>query len=273
MSTYTGPTPQEDVKKAREGAPRWMWTFADMMTLLFALFVLILTFADFDPLKFNRTANHVRATFHEPPGDSIALTKNRDADNISPQSSLGIDLRQLGQGKSDLDDLDEQELARERERQRLKDYIRDALFQRLSLDIGRGRVFLEETDQGVLLRFPSSTAFGSGSADLTQEIGPALDRAAEVMAGVQGQIEVSGHTDNVPIATGRFRSNWDLSTARAVSVVHYLLGAGIEQSRVSATGYADSRPLAANDTPQNRATNRRVEIEMVVGGDLDTFRR
>jgi len=88
-----------------------------------------------------------------------------------------------------------------------------------------------------------------------------LDRVAKALAETNGQLMVSGHTDDVPISTGRYRSNWDLSSARASSVVHYLLkNKLIAPGRISATGYADSRPLVPNNSAENRATNRRVEI-------------
>ena len=94
------------------------------------------------------------------------------------------------------------------------------------------------------------------------------------MAGLivsnDGEVTVAGHTDNVPISTKRFRSNWDLSTARAVSVAHELLeNAPLDETRFVVIGHADTRPLAPNDTAENRARNRRVDISIVRGGSIE----
>ena len=88
-----------------------------------------------------------------------------------------------------------------------------------------------------------------------------------------GEVTISGHTDNVPIANVRFRSNWELSTARAVSVAHEILrAADINPDRVIVTGHADTRPRADNDTPENRAKNRRVDVSIVRGKEIDQLR-
>jgi len=85
---------------------------------------------------------------------------------------------------------------------------------------------------------------------------------------VPGAITVSGHTDNVPIANSQYRSNWDLSAARAASVVFQLLDAGIEPARIMVSGHADTQPRAPNDTPENRALNRRVDIALITGQEV-----
>ena len=115
----------------------------------------------------------------------------------------------------------------------------------------------------VVIRFSPDVAFDPGRHELKQSFLPTLDKLARVLTAAPGQIIVAGHTDDVPIATTRYRSNWDLSTARAVSVVQHLLDhATINPARVSAQGYADSRPLVPNNSPENRAINRRVEISI-----------
>jgi len=90
------------------------------------------------------------------------------------------------------------------------------------------------------------------------------------LATKPGKILVAGHTDNIPIRTGRFRSNWELSSARAVTVLHSLLrNKGIDEHRVVVEGFADTKPLDGNDTPQGRAKNRRVELIIMRGNDID----
>lgn len=153
------------------------------------------------------------------------------------------------------------------ERQRVMDLLRTALAPELAED------GLQITGAGnsVTITFRDRVAFGSGAADLRPDFESALDRLAEVLAQQEGRIIVSGHTDNIPISTARFRSNWDLSTARAVSVVQYwddndLLPA----DRLAAIGYADTVPVAPNDTADGRSQNRRVEVEVRVGNPIVT---
>ena len=90
-----------------------------------------------------------------------------------------------------------------------------------------------------------------------------MKRIAEALAQVQGQILVTGHTDNQPIKTKEFRNNWYLSTARAISVLEFMVDAGFAAKNVAAAGYGEFDPIAANDTPQNREQNRRIEIILV----------
>ncbi len=230
------------------GAPRWMWTFADLMSLLFALFVMLLTFADFNPGKFDATMGPVRQAFDKDAASSRDLRReSRDVAQKTTQSFEEI-----------------ARLEAARRYTRLKRRAVDRLWKELNAELVTGLLSLEETDNGVILRFPSSTAFSSGGADLRPEMGGTLDRVVDVLNGIPGSIAVTGHTDNIPIETERFRSNWDLSTARAVSVVHHLLDAKLDASRVAATGFAETRPMAANDTESNRALNRRVQIEVTI---------
>ena len=113
----------------------------------------------------------------------------------------------------------------------------------------------------VSFRISSEILFASGEASLSSPGLAVLGRLVPVLGSVaQHRIVVEGHTDNVPIQTERFPSNWELSTGRAASVVRYLQSQGIDPARMRATGFADTRPLAPNDTPQGRAQNRHVEV-------------
>ncbi|MFC0266781.1 OmpA/MotB family protein [Kushneria aurantia] len=114
--------------------------------------------------------------------------------------------------------------------------------------------------EGITLRIDNSLLFGSGEASLTTRGQEVIASLTDQLASFDGQISVEGHTDNVPIDTLRFPSNWALSSARAIAVVRYLQSMGIAPSRMRAVGYADTRPVESNDTPEGRAANRRVEI-------------
>lgn len=115
-------------------------------------------------------------------------------------------------------------------------------------------------DRQVIIEIKERILFQTGQADLGAEGGNVLGRLAGLLLKSGGKVSVEGHTDDVPIASARFPSNWELSSARATAVVHALMNAGLPADRLRAIGYADTRPLAANDSPDNRALNRRVSL-------------
>ena len=119
-----------------------------------------------------------------------------------------------------------------------------------------------------MIQLLEKDSFPSGSAALEPDSRAALARVGALVAGMTGAITVSGHTDNVPIRNGgAYRSNWELSAARAASVAHELLAAGLDPARLMVSGHADTQPRAANDTAANRALNRRVDITFANGRD------
>lgn len=114
--------------------------------------------------------------------------------------------------------------------------------------------------EGLTLRIADNLLFASGQAELMYEGMMLIAQLVDVLQNFGGDISVEGHTDNIPINTARFPSNWELSSARAISVLLFLEQEGIYANRMRAIGYADTRPLQPNDTPQGRASNRRVEL-------------
>jgi len=140
----------------------------------------------------------------------------------------------------------------------------------LGREIKAGSVDVELEGQKIIIRVREKASFDSGRAELKSAFRPLLARVAKILQNAEGKIVVAGHTDNVPIYTERFRSNWELSSARAVSVVHeMMLATDIPADRFLIEGYADTRPVAPNDTPANRAKNRRVEIILMQGEDKE----
>lgn len=121
-------------------------------------------------------------------------------------------------------------------------------------------VSVDEGEQGITLRIDDNLLFKSGQAELTEGGGEVIASLVPTLESFEGQVSVEGHTDNIPITTARFPSNWELSTARAIAVLRYLSAAGIPESRLRAVGYADTQPLESNDTAEGRAANRRVEL-------------
>lgn len=127
-----------------------------------------------------------------------------------------------------------------------------------------GKLQVEIRENRMIVRLGDKILFDPGKTDLKPEGKDALTQVTAVLKTLPNRnFQVAGHTDNIPIKSKRFRSNWDLSTARAVEVTNYMIGAGMEPKRLSAAGYADQSPVAPNDTTENMAKNRRIEITLV----------
>jgi chemotaxis protein MotB len=127
-----------------------------------------------------------------------------------------------------------------------------------------GKLQVEIRENRMIVRLGDKILFDPGRTDLKPEGKDALTQVTSVLKGLQNRnFQVAGHTDNIPIKSAKFRSNWDLSTARAVEVVNFMIVAGMEPKRLSAAGYAAESPVAPNDTPENKAKNRRIEITLV----------
>ena len=127
-----------------------------------------------------------------------------------------------------------------------------------------GKLQVELRENRMIVRLGDQILFDPGKTELKKEGQDALRQVAAVLKDIPNRnYQVAGHTDNIPIKSKRFRSNWDLSTARAVEVVNFMVSSGLDPRRLSAAGYADQAPVAANDTPENKAKNRRIEITLV----------
>ena len=125
-------------------------------------------------------------------------------------------------------------------------------------------VKIREEDAGVVLQLSESILFDLGKADLKADSTPVLEVISGLIPAIENEIMVQGHTDNIPISSGTYKSNWELSTSRAVNVVKYFIDTkGFDPTRFSATGYGEYRPLVDNATEENRAINRRVDILIV----------
>ncbi|MBL6933444.1 MAG: OmpA family protein [Rhodospirillales bacterium] len=248
-------------KKAPAGAPLWMTTFADLMSLLLTLFVLMLTFAKMDVEKYQQLAGSMKNAFgvqyikklagiiEEDGGPMGVTTKSK-----VPKAVVEL---QIDDTIGDDEKPEEEIIEPPADEDTLAATVEAAIAEQIS----QSSANVEEREGEVIVRFPGKFAFPSGAETLTTEFLVALNNLATVIEKSDGDVIIAGHTDDLPISTERFRSNWDLSAARANSVVHYLLEfTEISSSRLAAMGYADSRPLAPNDSEESRSLNRRVEV-------------
>lgn len=280
------------------GSPAWMGTFADLMSLLMCFFVLLLSFAEMDAMKFKRLAGSMAQAFgvqnklnvKDPPKGTSVI-----AQEFSPGRPEPTPINEIYQHTDDLTELSlEVECAEEYEveagaqdnqagvqmpvaiaeeiQKLIKETESDAidLAKALSEQIADGQVEIETQGRKIVLRIRERGSFISGSATLADDYIPLLQEVRNVLATKEGTITVEGHTDNIPIRSSRFRSNWELSTSRAVSVAHELFSGGIlKPERFRISGFGDVRPVDTNDTSEGRAKNRRVEIIVHQGLDQD----
>ncbi len=138
------------------------------------------------------------------------------------------------------------------------------LLKRFQSMIESGKLRVRIVRNRMVVELPEGILFASGDATLKRTGHDTLTEVAKVLASLDGRnFQVAGHTDNLPIRTARFPSNWDLSTSRAVNVTHFLIAQGVAPNRISAAGYADTEPVASNDTAEGRQQNRRIEIVLL----------
>jgi len=216
----------KDMKKKvseRSGDPVWLTTFADVMSLMLTFFVMLFAATHLDKSKMEDALGSLR-------GALGMMDRTKPVIVSSP------------------------EIVRESEQ--IAEKIHYAVVSR-----GMGsEVQVKLVKGGVRISLASPILFDLGKAGLRPQILPLLDEISAIIKPLPNEIIVEGHTDNLPIHTERFPSNWELSAARAISVARYFIQEGITPSRIGVVGYADSRPLFPNDTPEHRQKNRRVEI-------------
>jgi chemotaxis protein MotB len=218
-----------------QGAPEWMVTFADLMSLLLTFFVLLLSFSNTEIIKFRTMAGSVR--------NALGLKSE-------------FDLSDLPTGTKLLPYLDPKEGKGGPSEKEVQGQLQEMLSESEMKDIGT----VEITPRGVVLRLKGDVLFDSGSAEIKPPVRPFLDRLAGYITTVPEPIDVEGHTDNVPIATETYPSNWELSAARAGRAARLLVDRDVPGRRLRAVGLADTVPIAPNNTSEGRAANRRVEF-------------
>jgi len=263
-------------KKESAGVPAWVMTFADLMTLLMCFFVLLLAFSEMDAAKFKQLSGSMKDAFGVqteievrsiPKGTSV-VAQEFSPGRPDPSAINSVRQFTVDSNRNTLDALD-REL---KEIEETRDHAR-RLRLALKEEIEKGSVSIQTEGMKVIVHLMENATFDSGKAVLRDAFRPTLSKIAALIDDNSGEVTISGHTDNVPISNERFRSNWDLSTSRAVTVAHELLDAAtLDPANVMVTGHADTRPREPNDSAENRAKNRRVDISIVRGKDIDELR-
>lgn len=269
------------------GIPAWVMTFADLMSLLMCFFVLLLSFSEMDALKFKRLAGSMAQAFgvqNQLDVDDIPKGTSIIAQEFSPgipeptpineiyQSTREITEATLDFEETDIFDVEQGTQGQtqgvalpivEKLEELVKQTQSDAaeLSEALKIQIVRGELEIETEGRRIVVRIKEKGSFAPGTADLSPDYYRVIAIIREVIAKREGAVSVEGHTDNINIRSSRFRSNWDLSAMRAVSVAQELfIDNVLDSRRFSVSGFADAKPLVPNDSAENRDRNRRVEI-------------
>ena len=265
------------LKKRKDSSQGWLMTFTDMLMLLVVMFVLFLSFSEVESDSFKQNAGAISEAFNQPPPTSIL----DGASSIIDLADTNVDFETRGKKSgykeenkttenkttenNDINSNKTKEKSPDIQKPNKLNRLESVILKSMDKEIKKGKMQLIKKDNVVILRFPEKVTFNTGSSDLNQDIAVVLDRLTNIVNGVGGidKIVVAGHTDSVPISNEKFRSNWDLSAARAVSVVHRVLeNKSVDKRMILAVGSADTDPVFPNDTASNRAANRRVEIKI-----------
>ena len=248
--------------RAHANHERWLVSYADFITLLFAFFVVLYSSAQVDQRKVGRLALAIQVAFQElgvfpasttqiplDPNEPMPFSTVQAVQNVKHNTEIGRVASSpqdpLGAGPDEID----------------LSALQGELQQALQHEIALHQVALHRESEGLVMSLREFGFFDSGSATLKDAALPTLDRIAAILAARDCRLRIEGHTDNVPIHTSRMASNWELSTARSTELVRLLIVRyRFLPDRLSAAGFAEFHPIASNSTPQGRAQNRRVDV-------------
>ena len=217
-----------------ENPERWLVSYADFITLLFAFFTTLYAISVVDVEKAERLVESLNESFNEGQlAGELAVTPPTDelpGNGSAPSESTRLEL--------------------------LGDRVRE-----LNQEAGmKNGLSVRQTEEGLVITLADTLFFSGGGAAIPEQARPELARIAELLQSVPNHVRVEGHTDDRPIGSAQFPSNWHLSAVRAVEIVRGFVEAGVPSYRLSASGFASERPLVSNDTAEGRAINRRVDI-------------
>jgi chemotaxis protein MotB len=249
----------------QENHERWLVSYADFITLLFAFFVVMFASTQADRQKVRAVSESVReALEHGQFGAAIStmLGRGKHEAKKAPVSKLPTPERE----NPDMPPA----ATRKTRPPDLADYL-DILAKGLDSELKNGKLQLKLEARGLVISMREATFFGSGNDTISPACMPILTRIAEVVRQLPNPVRLEGHTDSRPIHNSRFRSNWELSTARSIAMLEILRDRfDIQQSRMAVAGYAENAPADTNDSEEGRGHNRRVDLVLLSPGALSS---
>ena len=235
---------------------RWLVSYADFITLLFAVFVVLYAMSQSDKQKVEEVSKSIREAFGMTDTSSTPAMHIIDSIDLAPIPTAERQAREAITAPEPT----AQPYAEEEEFSNIKKEISGMLAAKGKQD----KIKLTVTKRGLVISLKEAGFFDSGSAEMQPASLPLLEEIAKSIQGYANDVRIEGHTDNVPVNSKTIRSNWELSTARSTSIVRYLIDAlHFPPARLSAVGYGEYRPIADNSTESGRAQNRRVDIVLL----------
>lgn len=241
----------------------WIVTYADLMSLLLIFFILLFSMSNVNEEKFTSASESMQVALGS--GGGSLVSGNGGAIGIGGEDSgntsggVSDEKKEEGSNQEPMEVLDPELL------KMYNDVVRFLEENELT-----SQVTVDANKNGLFVDIQESILFSSGSADVSASGRETLETLSEMIASFDNQVIIEGYTDDVPVINAQFDTNWELSTARAVSVLRYISEEkGIDPSRLSARGYGEHSPIVPNDSAENRAKNRRVNIVIVYEGDQE----
>ncbi|MDD2401318.1 MAG: OmpA family protein [Clostridia bacterium] len=238
-------------KRSRKSEPEpdnsnsWLLTYSDVITLCLTFFVLLYSFSTIDKIKWESIVMSLRDSLGVMDGSNVPITTPEKSIHNELESSLTDNYVEYQEETKKLEEI----------KKKLDAYL---VSKGINEDVSTN---IEE--RGIVIRLQESVLFSKGTADLYSESKKILTELALIFKEIENPIRIEGHTDNLPIHTERYPSNWELSTSRATNVLRHLIKQGLSGQQLSAVGYGEFHPIAPNDCEVNRKKNRRVDIVII----------
>ena len=240
---------RKSIPHESENTDRWMVSYADFVTLLFAFFVVMYAMSSVNEGKYRVLSDTMNEAFKVAPKSPDPIQIGKESKSISSETTSNKIIQQV-----QILPKSRRSYAREMKQ------IAETVSKSVQPLIDKGLIKVTQHKLWVEIEMNTSILFSSADSELEEEAFPALKALAAVLKTLPNSIDVEGHTDNVPINNEQFPSNWELSAARAASVVHLFTRYGVSPQRLSSIGYAEYRPIATNATENGRLRNRRVKV-------------
>ncbi len=238
-----------DQRESHDNNERWLVSYADFITLLFAFFVVMYAISSVNDGKYRVLSDSLVSAFKSKP--TSTLTTAESEPNVPP-AIIELPIKTSPKTK----EVSGKKLVQQKKMKRMaKDII-----QALAPLVQDGKVRVTQSAHGITVEINASVLFSPAKAQLADNSRDTLRAVALVVREHEHEMHVEGHTDNLPISTNQYPSNWELSTARASSVIRLFIENGVDANRLTALGYGENRPVALNTTLEGRARNRRVTI-------------
>jgi len=241
-------------RESPENHDRWLVSYADFITLLFAFFVVMFASSQTDKAKTQAVSESVQRALQGQSFDSLVTAILGGAIDVKGQGSA--QMRGPGGAKKDVKTT---EAKRDAQTAELLPSLQ-VLTKELGSEIQAGKLQINMGSRGLIISFTQAALFPSGEDEIAKDFYPGIQKIANAIKQVPNPVRLEGHTDSIPIHNSRFKSNWELSAARSIALLELFVNSGLPRERLSIAGYADTAPVDDNQTELGRQRNRRVDM-------------